>query len=84
MSAASAGNADGVKWLLQSGADAAAADSRGRTALDYVSSPAAKVQSTFVPRFTLLFIHLQVKLAEMLPLLGAPSPLSPNRSMEEL
>ena len=45
MSAAASGNAGGVKWLLQAGADAAAADARGRTALDYVLNPSAKVLS---------------------------------------
>jgi hypothetical protein len=43
MSAAGAGNAEGIKWLLQAGADAAATDTRGRTATDYVVSPSAKV-----------------------------------------
>ncbi len=85
MSAAAAGNADAVKWLLQSGADAAAADARGRTALDYVSNPAAKVHwhSTADPLRALLFTHAQAKLAQVLPLLGS-SPPSPNRSTEEL
>ena len=55
MSAAAAGNADAVKWLLQSGADAAAADARGRTALDYASNPAAKVFTTTAPRPARLF-----------------------------
>jgi hypothetical protein len=86
MSAAAAGNAGAVKWLLQSGADAAAADARGRTALDYVSNPAAKVHwhSTTAPLRALLLTPVQVKLAQVLPLLGSSSPPSPNRSSEEL
>ena len=52
MSAAASGNAGGVKWLLQAGADAAAADARGRTALDYVLNPSAKVLS--IPPFSSL------------------------------
>ena len=43
MSAAAAGNVGGVKWLLEAGADTAAVDIHGRSALDYVMSPAAKV-----------------------------------------
>jgi hypothetical protein len=54
MSAAAAGNAGGVRWLLQAGADVTAADTRGRTALDYVLSPAAKVRVVPAPFFQML------------------------------
>ncbi len=43
MSAAAAGNVEGVKWLLDAGADAAASDARGRNASDYVLNASAKV-----------------------------------------
>jgi hypothetical protein len=49
MSAAAAGNFGGVKWLLQAGADATAADARGRTAVDYIMNPAAKVRPAPAP-----------------------------------
>jgi hypothetical protein len=49
MSAAAAGNAGGVKWLLQAGADATFADTRGRTAADYILNPVAKVRLAPAP-----------------------------------
>jgi hypothetical protein len=58
MSAAAAGNVEGVKWLLQAGADAAATDARGRTASDYASTPKAKVRSTHPRQYCLLCVHL--------------------------